>query len=222
MIDIHNHILPGVDDGSSSFKESIEMIKKEIEDGVTHIVLTPHVYSRDQKKDRDFHVNQYNLLVDQTKDLDINLFLGAEIYYRSHLDLDFDKYTFGDSKIILIEFNPSVENPIEEVVYNLTVKGYQVIVAHVERYQYLKKEDYQRIRNAGALLQVNASAIIGIDKYSKKSIIKYLIKNKLIDIVATDAHGIKKRPPNLKEAYNKLSKVYDKDLLNSIFNRSKF
>jgi len=219
MIDIHTHILPGVDDGSSSFEESIEMIKKEIEQGVTHIVLTPHVFSKEQDKTRAFHIKQFELLQDKVKDLNITLILGAEIYYRSHIDVNYDDFVFGDSNIILMEFSTSNFHDIESIVFDIQAQGYQVIVAHVERYQYLKKGDYQKIRNTGALLQVNASALLGISKYADKKTVNYLVKHQLIDIVATDTHHINHRPPNLLDAYNKLKKHYKTDDLELMFHR---
>ncbi len=222
MIDIHTHILPEVDDGSRSFEESIEMIKKEISDGITDIVLTPHMYAREQKKDRRFHKAQFEKLLELTKDLPIHLYLAAEIYYRSHIDLKLDEFVFPGTNIVLMEFSMEHETPIEEIVYNYQVSGYQIIVAHVERYKYLSFDDLIKIKKTGALLQVNASSILGLDKYSDKKAIKFMVKNKLIDVVATDTHGIKRRPPILKEAYDKLRKYYkDDDTLNVIFNKIK-
>lgn len=219
MIDIHSHILPLVDDGSKSFDESIKMIELEISQGVTHIVCTPHVFSKEQDKSRAFHLKQFQKLKEATSHLNITLILGAEIYYRSHVDINYDEFTFEDTNIILLEFSMTHAHDIEAVVFDLQAQGYQVIVAHVERYQYLNKDDYQKIRHTGALLQVNASSIIGKSKYADKKVVKYLIKNKLIDVVATDAHGIDRRPPYLLDAYKKLEKNYDKDYLDLIFNR---
>jgi len=222
MIDIHTHILPGVDDGSQSFEQSITLIKEEIKQGVTHIVCTPHVLSKEQKTSRAFHIEQFNKLKEMTKDLNVELILGAEIYHHDHMDINYDDYVFENTNILLIEFSTSHEHDIESVAFNLQAQGYQVIIAHVERYPYLDKSDYQKIRNTGALLQVNASAILGISKYANKKTVKYLIKHRLIDVVATDTHHITRRPPNLKDAYKKLEKKYDKELLKQLFHRINF
>ncbi len=220
MIDFHTHILPEVDDGSRSFEESLQMIEKEIADGVTDIVITPHMYSKEQLKNRDFHIEQFNKLVEISKDLPINLILGAEIYYHSHIDLDIKNLTLGSSKTILIEFSMMYEMPIEEVAYSLQVSGYQVIIAHVERYPYLETEDYYKIKRTGALLQMNASSILGLDKYANKRVVKYLIKNHLIDIVSSDCHSMDRRPPRLKDAYDKLQRYYKETKeLDILFNR---
>lgn len=220
MIDIHSHILPGVDDGSQDIETSIEMIKKEIEDGVTSVILTPHVQSRVSK----FEPNQHQKFFDHLKDavekqkLDIELFLGAEVFYRSHIDTDWKSLTLGGSKYILVEFSPYIETPIEDIVYDISRMGWIPIVAHVERYPYLKKDDYIRIKKTGALLQTNTTSILGYDHKSvKKGIVTYLLKNKLVDIVSTDSHNLDIRKPNMKDAYESLIKHHDEDYLNQIF-----
>jgi protein-tyrosine phosphatase len=219
MIDIHTHILPGVDDGSPTLETSIEMIKQEIMDGVKSIILTPHVQSRVQKVDLSEHQEVFETLKAEVlrQGLNIDLYLGAEIFYRSHLDPDYQKMSLASSKYLLVEFSPMIETPIEDIIYDISRSGFIPIVAHVERYQYLKFEDYYKIKNSGALLQMNASAILGLEKNIKKGLVQKLLKAKLIDFVATDTHHPEKRPPNLKLCYELLKKSYDESYLNRIF-----
>lgn len=221
MIDIHTHILPDVDDGSKDLETSILMIEREIEQGVTDIVLTPHVQSRVTKANTAKRKAQFELLKEEVskRGLNVNLHLGAEIMYHIHIETDFSKYHFGNHKYVLIEFSTKVESPIEDVCYDVMAMGYQVIVAHIERYNYLTIEDIQRIKLSGALIQVNASAILNNDKLANKKTVKKLIKANLIDIIATDTHNMDKRPPNLLEAKNYLKKYYDQDALDLLFNR---
>lgn len=221
MIDIHTHILPNVDDGSKDLETSILMIEREIEQGVTDIVLTPHVQSRVTKANTAKRKAQFELLRDEVskRGLNINLHLGAEIMYHSHIDTDFSKYQFGKQNYVLIEFSTKAESPIEDVCYDVMAMGYQVIVAHIERYNYLTIEDIQKIKLSGALIQVNASAILNHDKLANKKTVKKLIKFNLIDIIATDTHNMDKRPPNLLEAKTYLKKYYDQDALDLLFNR---
>ena len=221
MIDIHTHILPNVDDGSKDLETSILMIEREIEQGVTDIVLTPHVQSTVTKANTAKRKKQFELLKAEVskRSLNINLHLGAEIMYHSHIETDFSKYHFGKNKYVLIEFSTKAESPIEEVCFDVMAMGYQVIVAHVERYNYLKIEDIISIKQTGALIQTNASAILNIDKLANKKTVKKLIKEDLIDIIATDTHNIEKRPPNLLEARKVLKKHYDEDRLDLLFNR---
>ncbi len=220
MIDIHNHILPGVDDGSKSIEMSIEMIKKEVADGVNHIILTPHVQSRVSKFQPKEHVPIFETLVDEVKKLKlpVDLYLGAEIFYRSHINTNFQSVSLGGSPYVLLEFSPHNETPIEEIVYDVSRMGFIPIVAHIERYAYLKTKDYEKIKATGAWIQVNATSILDLDhRLVKKGSVSYLLKNKLIDIIATDAHNMDQRKPNMKDAYLYLSKRYDINYVNQIF-----
>jgi protein-tyrosine phosphatase len=221
MIDIHTHILPNVDDGSKDLETSISMIELEIEQGVTDIVLTPHVQSRVTKANTNKRKAQFEILKEEVskRGLKINLHLGAEIMYHSHIETDYSKYAFGKNKYVLIEFSTKAETPIEEICFDVMAMGYQVIVAHIERYGYLSIADIEKIRSNGALIQVNASAILNKDPLASKKTVKKLIKQKLIDVIATDTHNMDKRPSNLLEAKNHLKKYYESDALDLLFNR---
>ena len=219
MIDIHNHILPSVDDGSQSIEFSIEMIKKEIADGVESLILTPHVQSHVSKVSQEDHIKILNQLIDAVKkeNLNIDLYLGAEILYRSHLNPDYSKVSLAGSKYLLIEFSTSIETPIEDIVYDLSKEGYIPIVAHVERYNYLTFDDYSRIKNSGGMLQINGNSIMGLDRKVNKKLVMKILKAGLADFIATDAHNMDIRLPNLKETYHYLEKHLDKEYLNQLF-----
>ncbi|MCD4827150.1 MAG: hypothetical protein K8Q99_05160 [Acholeplasmataceae bacterium] len=220
MIDIHTHILPGVDDGSKDLETSIKLIELEIAQGVTNIVLTPHIQSRVTRANKAEQLVKYEMLKHeiQKANLNVNLYLAGEIHYRSHIDTNYDDYSFGKHKYILMEFPTRIQTPIEEICFDLMRMDYQVIVAHVERYQYLSLEDIKSIKKTGALIQTNASSILNLDKSVDKKTIKMLIKHDLIDIIATDTHNIEKRPPNLLEAKKALKKYYQQDKLDKLFN----
>lgn len=220
MIDIHTHILPNVDDGSKDLETSIKMIEIEISQGVTDIVLTPHIQSRVTKATKEEQVIAFNILKDVVKDLkfDVNLHLAGEIHYRAHLKTNYDDYAFGKYKYILMEFPTRIETPIEDICFDLMHMGYQVIVAHAERYKYLSIEDIKNIKKTGALIQTNASSILNLDKSVDKKTVKQMIKHDLIDLIATDTHNLDKRPPNLLEAKKVLKKYYEIDKLENLFN----
>lgn len=223
MIDIHTHILPSVDDGSQDLETSLKLIEIEIMQGVTDIVLTPHIQSRVTKATKEEQVIAFNTLKEAVKlaKLDINLYLAGEIHYRSHLNTNYDDYSFGKYKYILMEFPTRIETPIEDICFDLMHMGYQVIVAHTERYQYLSIDDIKNIKKTGALIQTNASSILNLDKSVDKKTVKQMIKHNLIDVIATDTHNVNKRPPNLLEAKKILKKYYEKDKLENLFNQIK-
>lgn len=223
MIDIHTHILPDVDDGSRDLETSLEMIKQSISQGVTDLVATPHVQSVVTRATRTEHEEKFKILQEHIKDLNlkINLHLGAEVRYHSHIDTDYQTYTFGKNNYLLLEFSTRNDTPIEEICYDIMRSGFQVIVAHVERYQYVTMEDVIKIRATGALIQVNTTSVLGTDTYAFKRKVKDLLKYKLIDIISTDMHNLEKRPPNLLEARNFLKKYYKEEELDQLFNAIK-
>ena len=208
MIDIHNHFMPDVDDGSKSIEMSKELLQIASDQGVTTIFLTPHVNSSETRVSRDIHMKQYNALKPLAQRLGIDLYLGAEIYIPYRLpDLEYSTLTLGDSKAILIEFSPYMETPILDHAYNLKHRGFEVIIAHVERYNYLTVEDMIELKHIGVYLQVNASSVIkaGHPEHAKRA--RMLIKHDLIDFVASDSHNTTSRPPRLLQAYKELCKL---------------
>lgn len=216
--DLHTHILFDVDDGSKDIDTSIEMLLLEVKENTTHVFLTPHVQSRVQKVERNQHHEVFKLLQEEVskRNIPVHLYLGAEVLYRSHLFPDYHTLTLGSSSYVLIEFSMRDETPIEDIVYDISRMGFIPIVAHIERYPYLSYEDYYRIKQTGAFIQVNTTSILGLDKLVKpKSVIK-MIKEGLVDFIASDAHNLNVRKPNLLTCYSFLKKHVPEDLLHKI------
>jgi len=224
LIDIHTHILPCIDDGSPDIETSIELIKTEIEQGVTDIFVTPHYYHlRGFISPVEENKKLFRTLKEEVKKqgLEVNLYLGTEIYYNRktlrNLKNNIVK-PLGNSKHVLIEFSLSKEiEDIPEAINNLTAKGYVPVIAHPERYPYIKKiEPYVYMKKMGAKIQINASALLG--KYGgkiKKFVLKLIEKN-LVDFVASDMHNF--RMDGLKDAYCVVEKVFSKEKAEQLFN----
>ena len=205
MLDMHTHILPNVDDGSKSLDISIGLLKEEIEEGITKVILTPHQNKNNLNKKE--LIEKFNSFKESVKDLNIELALGSEIYYYQGLkdDLMKDKIlTMDNSKYILVEFSTRIEENIGDILYDLSLTGFKIILAHIERYPYLKMTDYDEIHKY-AKIQVNSKAIL--DKNYKKQM-KYLLKNDLIDFIASDCHDLDRRNVEFKEALKFLEKKY--------------
>lgn len=217
MIDIHSHVLPFVDDGANGYEESLSMLKQFINIGVTDVFLTPHVESASTKANRSKQIEYFNKLQKRVleEDLNINIYLGAEVRYRFNTKLDYKEYTLGNSNYILIEFS-SRETEAEEIVYNLKRKGFIPIIAHAERYPFEYKH-YHQLKNSGALIQVNASSVLGRKGRKTKKLIYKLFEDKLVDFVASDAHGSIFRRSLMDRAYKVLSKHIDKKYLEAVF-----
>lgn len=225
MIDIHCHILPNIDDGSKSLQESIEMAKIAESEGITKIVNTSH-YHHDfkYKKGNEIKIvlEEFNEILKE-KNINLEVILGNEIYYTSDFIEKFDKLEFfsiNDSKYILIEFPPSnFPKNITDVIYEVKLKGFIPILAHVERYRDIQ-ENVNIIFNCikeGALIQVNASSIIGNNGKEAESTSKKLLDNKMVHFVATDAHSSTRRRPLIKDAYNYILKHYGKSTAERLF-----
>lgn len=212
MTDIHTHIIPCVDDGSPSIEESTKMIKHEIDIGVDTIICTPHhIYGRYMKSVEEIK-EQFELLkgeVEKEK-LPIKLLLGQEICYSHREDQitmlkEGKLLTLGGSNKILLEFSFAREpEDILEAIYNFSINGYKVVIAHVERYEWMTYDKVLSLRNEGALIQINSNSYLGLTTWREKRFTRKLIKNGLVDYVASDTHFF--RPSTLDKAYNKIGK----------------
>jgi protein-tyrosine phosphatase len=219
MIDIHTHLMYQVDDGSKNLEMTREMISISSYQGVKVIFLTPHVNASITENELKEFNNKYNEISLLAKTFGIKCFLGAEIYISYRIpNINFNNFTMGKSKVLLLEFSTYLETPLIEHTYNLIKKGFKIILAHIERYDYLSLNDIVDLKNMGAYLQVNSTSVIkkGKSKTSKRAW-KY-IKNNLIDFIATDSHNTSSRAPNMKEAYKILLKKYGNEKANKIFN----
>jgi protein-tyrosine phosphatase len=223
MIDIHTHILPNVDDGSDSFEKSLEMLKQAKDQGVTHIVLTPHtILNSSYYLEKNVLQEKFDEFVKQIEDIGIKVFLGSEIYYTDksyHKLINNELTTFNNSKYVIVEFPMHEETDIDEAMYNVRVKGFRPILAHPERYKFLKVDDVRSIKQ-NALIQVNSTSILGQHGKKIKKFAFDLIKNDLVDFISSDCHNTTDRNVNLLDAYNIISKKFGKDYADKIFKKN--
>jgi len=218
ICDIHSHVIPNVDDGSTSLEHSIEMIKSLIEQGVSDLICTPHFRSRMFEPSLEAIQDNYRILEEEVKkrNLNIHLYLGREIFVTSTSgSLDRLKMrikenvvqSLQNSAYYLLEFSYTKEIEISEIVYSLSSLNIKPIIAHVERYEYLDNNivtNVAELKSSGALIQVNASAIVGADGGKIKKRVWQLLKNNLVDIVASDLH--QNRINFIEKAYHVISK----------------
>ena len=216
-VDIHSHILYGIDDGSKTIEESIEIIKQHIEMGFNEIVVTPHYI-----ENSDYITNNENknkILKELEKEiknqnLDIKLYLGNEVFINNNIEellKNNEISTINGSNYLLIEL--PLHNKIKnatDIIYELKIKGITPIIAHPERYEFVQKnpDSVDELIEEGAILQANYGSIVGIyGEHAKKTIKKLLKKNK-ISILATDIHfpnnNIYKNMETIKKKLNKI------------------
>ena len=201
MTDIHSHILFDVDDGSRTIDESIELLKKLNEIGFNNLILTPHYiqgseYSSENKEKR----KKLKMLETEIKkqNLNINIYLGNEIFINDNIyDLIKNNVinTLNNSRYILVElpFHNQIVN-LEDIIYELKIKGLIPIIAHPERYSYFQNnyKEIDRLREEGFLFQGNYASILGYYGKESKKLLKYMLKKQYIDYLGTDIHRINK------------------------------
>lgn len=210
MIDMHSHIIYGVDDGSKSEEMTLEMLKLSVKCGVKKIVATPHymkgrfAVEYGEIKDK---VSELRQLV-KNEGLEIEIYCGQEVYYKENILEYYEEGAIGtinDSKYMLIEL-PMREFEVNSVIdnlYELTLKGIVPIIAHPERYlPFIKKPSLiNDFIKEGYLFQLNAGSVTGdFGKEVKKLALNYL-ESGLYTVVGSDAHSDGRRNTDISAAF---------------------
>lgn len=227
MTDVHSHILFGIDDGSRTISESVELLKKLKSVGFNNVILTPHfILDSTYNSNYESNIKIYNELKERliSENIDINIYLGNEIFIDKNVPTLLEKNiitSLNGTKYVLVEFpmHNKLLN-IEDMLYEIRSKGYEVVIAHPERYDAFK-EDYSivdTLREDGFLFQSNYSSILGY--YGKDSIklLKYMLKRHYIDFLGTDIHRIEKTYviDNFKKIEKHIIKITGSEYYNKI------
>ena len=228
FVDIHCHILPGVDDGSQSPEETKAMLEKAWDEGIQIMVATPHYHKQRGKNDIDLIKKQLLLTRKLAKEVHpkMQICLGMEIYYGEDVPelLKTGKaVSIRKSRYILVEFSPGDDfQYILNAVRKLQMSGHTVIIAHIVRYNCLREDisNVEYLREMGAYLQVNAGSITGSYGRSVKKFLREVLKAHLVQLVGTDAHGPEKRSPKMQEAYKEVVKRCGEEYADQIFGQN--
>lgn len=205
MIDFHSHIIPSVDDGSSSFQMSLNMIENSNEQGVKAICATPHFIVGEYEIDRIEYLESIELLRKAT--CDIKIANGLELYINPELPYLYEKekiWGINDKSYLLIEL-PMRDFPIytKDVFYELRLLGLNPIIAHPERNIAILKDPslLMDLVNQGTIIQMNAGSLIGIYGDRIKKFAESLVDKNLAHILGSDGHNDSKRNTNIKDAF---------------------
>lgn len=216
MVDIHHHLLPGLDDGSKDFETSIAMAKMAAADGITHIVATPHANSRyvfDPATNAQ-HIERLQQAL-QAEGVTIHIGTGCD-FHLSYENLqtaykDPKRFAINGTRYLLVELPDHViPRQLDDSFYELRVTGMEPILTHPERNPSLQK-DGTRMENwlrQGMLVQVTTSSVLGQMGSVAERMAHRMLANRWVHFLATDAHNLKSRPPQMRAAYEVVAKKY--------------
>ena len=215
MIDFHTHILPNIDDGSRSIEETFNLIKEAKNVGFEAIISTSHYieeYYETNAPEREVWINAiYENL--QAKNIDINLYLGNEIYLSENIIKLLEEgkaSTINDTSYVLFEMPLNAEPMnLYDVIYEMMQYKLVPILAHPERYSFVQKEPeliYDLIEK-GVLMQANFGSILGIYGEKAQIIVKKFFENNMIHFLGTDVHRQNSIYPKVPEALVEITKI---------------
>lgn len=216
MIDIHSHILPGVDDGAQTIEDAIAMARAAVKEGITTIIATPH--HKNGKYDNPKHsiitlAAQLNDIMKQ-HDIPLTVLPGQEV--RIHGDLlknlaENEIMTLADTSYLFIEFPfDHVPRYAEQLLFDLQLKGFIPIIVHPERNAEIMERPerlYQLVKR-GVLTQLTASSVSGHFGKKIKKFSLQLMEANLAHFIASDAHNTTTRPFRMREAYDAINKEF--------------
>lgn len=220
MVDIHSHLLYGIDDGSKSIEESVTIIEDLKNFGYDALILTPH-YIKDSQYN---YTRKHNMkLLENLKEAVSKRGISIELYLGNELYIDEDLYellengsvsSLNGSNYVLIEIPMSgIHSDYIDIFSFLIANGYKVILAHPERYLSFQK-DFSKISeliDCGVLLQCNIGSIVGDYGLGAQKLVKKLFKKKLVSFLGTDIHHRKKDYSSWEKAKKKILKYLTED-----------
>ena len=224
FIDIHCHILPGIDDGAGSMEESMSMLETAAEEGISDMIVTPHYKKGRHNAGVHTILERMRSLQEAAdeKDIPVTLHPGNEVYCFEGMEEVLDAgtiLTLNGTDRVLVEFSPTDSFVyIRNAVDSLRGMDYIPVIAHTERYKcFLEYWEYvEDLKRMDAEIQVNASGIMGGQGGQVKRFIHRLLKEQLVDYAATDAHDCQRRAPNIKKCAAYLYRKYGSDYAEKI------
>lgn len=227
--DIHQHLLYGLDDGARDLKHMCAMLRCAAEQGIGHIIATPHV----TPGVIPFSVERCMHIIGEAKafcahaQLDMDISLGAEILYTQQTGRFLEEGripTLGDSDRILVEFSPDIsQRELCAALEQILGVGYLPVIAHVERYRCLVKRPslaLQLRENFGVFYQLNCNTLLHKLGFFQGRFVKRMLEAGMIDAIATDAHNTGSRAARMLEAWAFLDQNYGPEYAGRLTNGS--
>jgi protein-tyrosine phosphatase len=219
MIDIHHHLLPGLDDGARTLDVSLAMVEMAIADGITHIACTPHAshhYNFSPERNATLFAELQDAVNQRFGDQTITLGLGCDFHLMFDNIEDAQRhptrYTINGHNYLLVEFPDAAISPnTAQTFYQLSLSGMTPIITHPERNLILARQPERMSEwlKAGALIQVTASSLTGRFGPMAEQAAAWLMDHRWVHFLATDAHNTESRPPLLRPAFDMVAERYD-------------
>ena len=222
-VDFHSHILPGVDDGSQSVRQSVQMLEEEARQGITHVVATPHFYARYSDPDtflkkRDEAARVLEAAVSGREDLP-RVTLGAEVHYFAGIGESehLSKLTLGDTRFVLIEMPnpPWTESMYRDLEHIYVHQGLTPVIAHLDRYirPWHTYGIPKRLEQLPVLVQANGEFFL--EKATANMALR-LLRRGQIHLLGSDCHNLSDRAPNLGDARKRIGQKLGRPALDWI------
>lgn len=216
MVDIHCHILNGIDDGPKELEQSLSLCRKLHSNGIRNIIATPHFISGDSYMPKADDVKEKVLILQAELDkeeIDVKLYHGMEVFASRDLIeriRENEILTLNNSRYILIEFSfGTISKYVSDILFNLQIEGLTPIIAHPERYSssFIKSNLLSEFVDKGILLQINSESITGFHgKRARKAALE-LLKRGMVHFVASDSHGEDRMLSNAWEIEKIISRI---------------
>jgi protein-tyrosine phosphatase len=224
MIDIHHHLLWGLDDGSTSVENSVAMASMAVADGITHVVCTPHA-NEQYPYDPRMVAQKIATLQRTLYEAGIDLRLGQGCDFHMSYDniqeakADPARFSINGHGYLLIELPDfGISRALAETLYQLRLAGLTPILTHPERNATLQA-DQLRMKEwmrGGLLVQVTAGSVTGHMGKAAQRMAHQLLANRWVHFLATDAHNTTSRPPRMKEAYEMIAEKYGQEYAHAL------
>ena len=222
MVDIHCHILPALDDGAKSLEESLQMAEMAIEDGITHVVASPHANSEfrfDFDRVRERRDELQARLGDRLK-LGTGCDFHLSVENLQEIRACPTNYAINQRRYLLVEFADFAIPPTaEEALHSLQLLGLSPIITHPERNRLIRSQPQRLLGwlRQGCYIQLTAQSLLGRWGESPRKQVEAWLDQKIVHFFASDAHNIAQRPLQLREAYGVVAERWGESMAQSLF-----
>lgn len=224
MIDTHLHILPGVDDGPETIEQMLALARQLVQEGVHTAIATPHYNDEFPRRSAaEIQERVYEAQQELDKyDIPLRLFPGHEVLIQPGLIEDIRAgriATLNGSRYLLLELWYGTWLPeTERVIFELRASGLIPVLAHVERYRAIQQDHSKlyALLQQGVLAQLTASSLVGMQGRTAKHCAEALLKKGLIHCIASDAHGLQRRPPAVASGLQAAQRLLGREQLSQM------